>query len=82
MARSNNLPHWPRLLSDYLAAAYVGISKTNFLAGVEAGHWPKPVAYGRRRLWDRLALDQAVDRLRQTEGESDPLMEALDDREA
>lgn len=63
MAHPDKLPHWPRLLSADLAARYVGISETNFLAGVDAGHWPKPIAYGRRRLWDRLALDEAVDRL-------------------
>ncbi len=63
MAHADNLPHWPRLLSADLAAGYVGIGETNFLAGVEAGRWPKPIAYGRRHLWDRLALDEAVDRL-------------------
>ena len=55
------LPNWPRLMDADMAAAYVGIGETNFLAGVERGDWPQPVRYGRRRLWDRLKLDEAVD---------------------
>ena len=57
------LPNWPRLMGSDLAAPYVGISESNFLAGVEKGDWPKPVRYGRRVLWDRLDLDAAVDRM-------------------
>ena len=63
MAHADNLPHWPRWLGADLAAKYVGLGKTKFLAGVKAGHWPKPIEYDSRRLWDRPLLDAAADRL-------------------
>jgi predicted DNA-binding transcriptional regulator AlpA len=57
------LPHWPRLLSDDLAAAYVGLSVTTFRERVGLGKLPKPVRIGKRTLWDRRMLDRQVDAL-------------------
>jgi predicted DNA-binding transcriptional regulator AlpA len=58
-----DLPSWPRLLSREQAAAYCGLSANSFMAEVEAGTFPGPVALSttRRRLWDRLGLDRALD---------------------
>jgi predicted DNA-binding transcriptional regulator AlpA len=57
------LPHWPRLMSVDIAAAYVSVSASTFRAGVESGTWPKPYRLGKLTRWDRAALDKAVDRL-------------------
>ncbi len=81
MARAR-MPHgaWPRGLSCERAAAYAGVSPNTFLAEVEKGLWPKPETRGHRKIWDRHRIDRAWDR--QHEPEGDPLMEALNDREA
>jgi predicted DNA-binding transcriptional regulator AlpA len=56
------LPGWPRLLSQEQAAAYLGMAAPSFIAGVEVGRWPQPLPFGnKRRLWDRHAIDRAVD---------------------
>ena len=57
-----DLPEWPRLLSATHAGAYLGIHEMTFQQGV-GSIWPEPVRVGRRKLWDRAALDQAVERL-------------------
>jgi hypothetical protein len=44
-----------------LAAAYVGLSPRLFLEEVEMGRLPPPRRYGRRKVWDRIALDDALD---------------------
>ncbi len=77
-----HMPHgaWPRGLNLELVAAYRGVCPNTFLAMVEAGTMPKPETYGRRKIWDRFAVDRAWDPRHETEG--DPLMEALDDSEA
>lgn len=53
----------PRLLSREQAAAYVGLSANQFDEEVRAGRFPASVALyvTRRRLWDRSALDAALD---------------------
>lgn len=53
----------PRLLSREQAAAYVGLSPGAFDAEVQAGTFPKPFPLRgtRRNLWDRAALDSALD---------------------
>ncbi len=81
MARAR-MPHgaWPRGLNLELVAAYGGGCPNTFLAMVEAGTMPKPETYGRRKIWDRFRVDRALDS--QHEPEGDPLMEALNDREA
>ncbi len=77
-----HMPHgaWPRGLNCALAAAYRGVCENTFRAMVEAGTMPKPEAHGHRKIWDRVAIDRAWDRVYETE--ADPLMEALDDSEA
>ena len=55
------LPNWPRRLSAELAAAYLGISKTTLLMGVNRHRYPEPMRDGKRVLWDREALDEWVD---------------------
>ena len=57
-----DLPEWPRLMSATHAGAYLGIHEFTFQAGVGTV-WPEPVRVGRRKLWDRLALDRAVEAL-------------------
>ncbi len=78
------IPHgaWPRGLSCEQAAAYAGVSANTFRTEVKRGLWPKPQERGHRRIWDRLAIDRAWDRRHETEGDTDPLMEALDDSKA
>ena len=63
------LPHWPRLLSATQAAAYVGLSLNAFVARV-GNPFPAPVRFGRRKLFDRLAIDRAVDALSQSAPQS------------
>lgn len=57
----HQLPHWPRLLAQPLAAAYVGISEGLFCVGVNSGLWPQPLTIHSRKVWDRAALDRRVD---------------------
>lgn len=60
--RLGDLPEWPRLLSEPEAAAYVGLSVNTFRGNV-GKIFPAPVYIGHRKLYDRLALDEAVDTL-------------------
>lgn len=55
------LPDWPRRLSRAQAAIYVGLSPTSFDAEVAAGRMPHPIDRGRRKLWDRVAIDRVLD---------------------
>lgn len=52
-----------RCLSREEAAAYVGLSPSAFSDRVQAETFPKPLKLGRRSVWDRRALDLALDRL-------------------
>lgn len=54
----------PRLLNVEQASAYCGMSVGSFEKEVEGGTFPAPVALRRvrLRLWDRVALDKALDR--------------------
>ena len=56
-----NLP--PRLLDRRASAAYVGLSASKFDQLVGDGRMPRPKRIDRRRAWDILALDTAVDDL-------------------
>lgn len=51
----------PRLLEAELAAAYVGLGADAFMAAVEQGLYPRPIEIGRRKHWDRRALDAVID---------------------
>jgi len=75
------LPGWPRWLSEELAAAYVGLGQEAFRQEVDAGIWPAARGAGlggRRKVWDRQALDQKSDELSNPVNDEKKLMrEAL-----
>jgi hypothetical protein len=52
------LPNWPRLMCEKLAAEYLSIGTTMLR---ERG--PEPKRWGKRRLYDRIDLDRWADRL-------------------
>ena len=84
MTRPAHMPFgaWPRGLSVLQAAAYAGVSPGKFQAEVKAGLWPKPETRGGRKIWDRRAIDEAWDSREAAGNSPDPLMEALNDRQA
>lgn len=55
----SRLPDWPRMLALPDAAAYVGISENTFKERVPV----RPIRFGRRVLYDRLAIDEYLDTL-------------------
>jgi hypothetical protein len=58
------MPDWPRLMPEEMAAAYVGVSLSQFRREQAKGLWPKPKTRGARlNTYDRKELDDAVDRL-------------------
>ena len=61
----------PRGLQREVAARYVGISPTKFDEMVADGRMPGPKLIDRRKVWDRLALDEAFDALPSTEEENE-----------
>lgn len=79
--RYHHIPHgaWPRGLDSAQAAAYVGQSKTTFLAYASRGIWPNPITLGKRKIWDIKALNKAFDRLMGDDQSSsaDPWLERL-----
>lgn len=68
------LPNWPARLSEDLASAYLGVSKTTFRGRWQSRLYPQPVREGKRLLWSRVQLDRFVDTqfgLAQTVGAGD-----------
>ena len=63
MTRPARTPLEPRGLTCAEAAAYLGIGATLFKRLVFQGKLPPPLKLEGRRVWDRRALDDAVDRL-------------------
>jgi predicted DNA-binding transcriptional regulator AlpA len=61
MKEIDKLPHWPRGLSRTLAASCVGVSPTTFDRMIKDGLMPRPKAVYGRRVWDKLAVDEAFD---------------------
>jgi hypothetical protein len=53
----------PRGLSRRAAAEYCGLPVSTFDARANEGSLPGPVFRGRRRVWDRIALDHALNSL-------------------
>jgi hypothetical protein len=51
----------PRMMNADRAAAYLDISKTKFLEGVDRGIWPLARDVDGLPRWDRHDLDSAVD---------------------
>jgi hypothetical protein len=65
MARKfqDSLAYPPRLMNADRAAAYLDLSKTKFLEGVDRRCWPQPKDADGTPRWDRRELDLAVDAL-------------------
>jgi predicted DNA-binding transcriptional regulator AlpA len=61
----------PRGLKRSEAAAYVGLGATTFDRAVADGLMPKPFRLYGRVLWCRLALDAAIDVLRDAQSEAE-----------
>lgn len=53
----------PRGLDREQAAQYIGLSRAAFARLVEEDILPDALPFGRRRVWDRRALDKALDHL-------------------
>ena len=54
------LPLPPAAMPARLASAYLGRSKTQFLAEVKSGIWPEPWTRGRVAVWLRGGLDERL----------------------
>lgn len=63
MTQRAALPDWPRMLPRRWAAAYCGLSGAEFERQVDAGELPLPVTLGKRKLWEKGAIDESLDRL-------------------
>jgi predicted DNA-binding transcriptional regulator AlpA len=61
MTTDPNPKHLPRILSKADAAAYCGLTEAGFDGWIRTGKLP-PAMPGTRR-WDKVAVDQAIDRL-------------------
>ena len=55
----------PRGLPRCAAAEYIGCGPSKFEEMVTTGQMPKPRRIGKKRVWDRLELDEAFDALPQ-----------------
>jgi len=62
---NRSLPHNipKRGLNRLETAEYVGLSPNSFDAAVSGGLFPAPLCIGRRKVWDRRAMDLTLDRL-------------------
>jgi predicted DNA-binding transcriptional regulator AlpA len=58
------LPYWPRGLKRETAAEYVGVPLEVWDRLVSVGDMPTPRRIGGELLWDRFAIDEAFDLLR------------------
>jgi hypothetical protein len=56
-----------RMFTREWAAAYVSLTEAQFEAEVVAGALPEPVMHAGVELWDRLAIDEALNRQRGAE---------------
>ncbi|WP_375292252.1 hypothetical protein [Sphingomonas melonis] len=56
------LPFIPRMLSADLAALYMGVSRSKFLARVDQHTYPAPTRDGGNTLWDLRLLDRYLDK--------------------
>lgn len=62
-ALGNEFAYPPRGLCLEEAAAYVGVSPNTFAEEVKNRRLPEPLRLGRRRIWDKKALDAWLDGL-------------------
>lgn len=71
----SDLPTWPRMMGRETAAAYLGVSPGTIETVYEVA--PVPMK-GRRVLFDRHDLDEAIERLKgKRQYAGDPVMEAI-----
>jgi len=75
----DNCAYLPRLMSADRAAAYLDISKTKFLEGVEKGVWPLARDVDGLPRWDRHDLDAAVDAMGERKKRLAPARKSLAD---
>jgi hypothetical protein len=75
----DNCAYLPRLMSADRAAAYLDISKTKFLEGVEKGVWPLARDVDGLPRWDRRDLDAAVDAMSERKKRLAPARKSLAD---
>src|SRR5260370_41465121 len=73
------LAYPPRMMNADRSAAYVDLSKTKFLDGVDNGTWPPAKDVDGMPRWDRLELDAAVDALDQRKKKSTLRRKSFDD---
>jgi hypothetical protein len=73
------LAYPPRMMNADRSAAYVDLSKTKFLEGVDSGTWPPAKDVDGMPRWDRLELDAAVDALDQRKKKSTVRRKSFDD---
>ena len=57
-----DLPAWPRRMAAPIAAAYCGVSEGTLDQMVKRAEIPAPVRIGKRKLWDKRAIDNVFDR--------------------
>jgi len=70
---ADSLAYPPRAMRAERAAAYVGMSTSQFLAMVRNGDMPKPLKVHKMTIWDRLDLDAAIENWKATPDEgADP----------
>lgn len=75
----NSLSYPPRMMNADRAAAYLDLSKTKFLEGVQKGSWPAAKNADDTPRWDRRDLDAAVDALDARKRKSPIRRQTLDD---
>jgi hypothetical protein len=75
----DSLAYPPRMMNADRSAAYVDLSKTKFLEGVESGTWPPAKDVDGIPRWDRIELDMAVDSLDQRKKKSTLRRKSFDD---
>jgi predicted DNA-binding transcriptional regulator AlpA len=60
----------PRGLSRDESADYVGVSTSLFDQMVADGRMPSPIRINSRLVWDKWQLDEAIDKLRTSDGKN------------
>lgn len=57
------MPDWPRSMKRATAARYCDLAPAKFMAEVASGRLPQPFKLGGEDHWDRVALDEDLNRL-------------------
>lgn len=58
-----SLPGWPRMMKRVTAARYCDLTAAEFEREVAIGRLPAPVKLGNNEHWDRLAIDEDLNRI-------------------